>query len=125
MIANHIAAAAPAEKTVMIDAFCGSGGNTIAFALSGRWERVFAIEKDPEELKCAKRNAEIYGVKKKIFFILGDCLDVVKKRFARTGHEAVLFASPPWGGSRFASCEMVVQAQLTLRRPNLHGRSNI
>lgn len=89
--------AAGSEKTTIIDAFAGVGGNAIAFALSGRWERVFAIEKDPETLKCAKHNAEIYGVANKIWWIQGDCLEIIPKRFPGM-KEAVVFASPPWGG---------------------------
>ena len=88
----------PPEKTILIDAFAGLGGNTIAFAKSGRWERVFAIEKDPVVLACAKHNAEVYGVAKKIWWIEGDCLQVVRKRFMGMAKTAVVFASPPWGG---------------------------
>ncbi|KAL2690221.1 trimethylguanosine synthase [Phyllosticta citricarpa] len=96
-IATHIGNAAGSEKTTIVDAFAGVGGNAIAFALSGRWERIFAIEKDAETLKCAKHNAEIYGVANKIWWIQGDCLDIVPKRFPNM-KEAVVFASPPWGG---------------------------
>jgi trimethylguanosine synthase len=99
-IAQHIAKAAPANKTVIVDAFAGAGGNAIAFALSGRWEQIFAIEKNPEVLKCAKHNAEIYGVQSKIWFIEGDCFKVIKDRLKQLGKKAVLFASPPWGGEQ-------------------------
>ena len=98
-IAAHVAEAASARKTILIDAFAGVGGNTIAFAKSGRWERIFAIEKDPVALACAKHNAEIYGVSKKIFWIEGDCLLQMKKRFSQMGKNVVIFASPPWGGN--------------------------
>jgi trimethylguanosine synthase len=70
----------------------------IAFALSGRWEQVFAIEKDAEILKCAKENAKIYGVSKKIWWIEGDCFEIIKNRFKSMGGKMVIFASPPWGG---------------------------
>ncbi|KAF2144606.1 uncharacterized protein K452DRAFT_325140 [Aplosporella prunicola CBS 121167] len=96
-IAQHMATATPDGKTKLIDAFAGAGGNTIAFALSGRWEQIFAIEKDPEALACAKHNAEIYGVAKKIWWIEGDCLDVIPSRFGSM-KDTVIFASPPWGG---------------------------
>jgi len=81
---------------VIIDAFAGVGGNAIALARSGRWERVFAIEKDPKTLKCAKHNAEIYGVANKIFWLAGDCFEAIN-RFAGQKN-TVIFASPPWGG---------------------------
>jgi tRNA G37 N-methylase Trm5 len=95
-IAAHIAESAPKEKTVIVDAFAGVGGNAIALARSGRWERVFAIEKDPKTMKCAKHNAEIYGVSSKIFWLTGDCFDAVN-RFAGNKN-VIIFASPPWGG---------------------------
>lgn len=98
VVASHVAESAPAEKTILIDAFAGLGGNTIAFARSGRWERIFAIEKDPQTLACAKHNAEIYGVSKKIWWIEGDCTQIIKKRFTGMAKTAVIFASPPWGG---------------------------
>jgi trimethylguanosine synthase len=95
-IAAHIAESAPKEKTVIVDAFAGVGGNAIALARSGRWERVFAIEKDPKTMKCAKHNAEIYGVTGKIFWLTGDCFDSIS-RFAGMAN-VMIFASPPWGG---------------------------
>lgn len=103
VIAAYIAEAAPTNKTILIDTFAGVGGNTIAFALSGRWEQIFAIEKDPRALMCAKHNAEIYGVAKKIWWIGGDCFDILKKRLAGTGKNAVVFGSPPWGGPGYIS----------------------
>lgn len=102
-IAKHLAEAAPSRKTVLIDLFGGAGGNAIAFALSGRWEQIFVIEKDPDTMKCAKHNAEIYGVSKKIFWIENDCFKVAAKRFASLGKKAVVFASPPWGGPGYTS----------------------
>ena len=95
-IAAHIAESAPKEKTVIIDAFAGVGGNAIALARTGRWERVFAIEKDPKTMECAKRNAEIYGVSGKIFWLTKDCFEAMG-RFAGNKN-VVIFASPPWGG---------------------------
>ncbi|UPX19493.1 putative diacylglycerol O-acyltransferase tgs1 [Ascochyta rabiei] len=80
-IAAHIAESALKEKTVIVDAFAGVGGNAIALARSGRWERVFAIEKDPKTLKCAKHNAEIYGVANKIFWLAGDCFETIRTSY--------------------------------------------
>lgn len=83
---------------MLIDAFAGAGGNAIAFALSGRWKQIFAVEKDPKTLACAKHNAEVYGVAKKIFWIEGDIFTVLKSRLKSMGKNAVVFGSPPWGG---------------------------
>jgi hypothetical protein len=122
-IAKHVAKIAPAQKTVLIDAFAGAGGSTIQFALSGRWERIFAVEKDPEVLKCAKRNAEIYGVSKKIWWIHGDCFDVLKSRFRGMGKEAVIFASPPWGGEH--TTPVNTHEKLIFCRPWIHLRRHL
>ncbi len=108
-IASRMAAAAPSNATVLLDPFCGVGGNTIAFALSGRWKRVYAIEKDPATLLCAKHNAEIYGVADQITWFEGDCFDILGLHEEKTDNElwqlrvlietqGVVFASPPWGG---------------------------
>lgn len=108
-IADHMAGAAPEQKSIIIDLFCGVGGNTIAFALSGRWKRVYAIEKDAATLACAKHNAEIYGVTDRITFFQGDCFELlgldgtnqenaVLPLQTVVGTYGVVFASPPWGG---------------------------
>lgn len=51
-------------------------------------------------LACAKHNAAVYGVSNKIWWIQGDCFDVLKKRLKAVAKEAVIFASPPWGGEQ-------------------------
>ena len=96
-IAAHIASA-PASKTVLIDAFAGVGGNAIAFARSGRWNQIFAVEKDPKVIECGRHNAEVYGVANKIWWIEGDIFEVIKARFKSVAKKAVVFGSPPWGG---------------------------
>lgn len=93
-----MANACPAEKAILIDCFAGVGGNVIAFALSGRWKRVYAIERDPKILECAIHNAEIYGVHNQISWYQGDCFEVLMKELADLVNHSVIFASPPWGG---------------------------
>jgi len=97
-IAAHLGTGTPDEKAILIDAFAGAGGNTIAFAKSGRWKRVYAIEKDPHVLACAKHNAKVYGVEDLISFYGGDCFDVLKNELKEMAEYSVIFASPPWGG---------------------------
>ena len=105
-IAADVAEAAGPNRSIIVDAFCGVGGNTIAFALSGKWKRVYAIEKDPATLECAKINAEIYGVSGKITWFLGDCFELLSPD-SKSSVSAlrqviqefgIIFASPPWGG---------------------------
>lgn len=78
--------------------FGGAGGNSIAFAKSGRWKEIHVIEKDAATLTCAKHNAKVYGVEDHIIWYYGDCFDILKEIFQSTGDGVILFASPPWGG---------------------------
>ncbi|EJD74635.1 hypothetical protein LOAG_18070 [Loa loa] len=70
-VAAHIADRVVIMKdTIVLDGFAGVGGNCIQFALKGAY--VIALDMDPVRLRCAKRNAEIYGVADRINFI---CID--------------------------------------------------
>ncbi|KAF2849356.1 trimethylguanosine synthase [Plenodomus tracheiphilus IPT5] len=109
-IAAHIAESAPKTSTTIIDVFAGVGGNAIALARSGRWDRVFAIEKDAKTLKCAKHNAEVYGVASKIFWLQGDCFEVMGRFLGVAG--LVVFASPPWGGTEYTSSNIFDLTQM-------------
>lgn len=100
-IADEIALYAPQDKKTIVDAFAGVGGNAIAFALSGHWSMIFAIEKDPTTLECAKHNAKVYGVSKKIVWHQGDVFTILQDRMKPVRSNSVLFASPPWGGPNY------------------------
>ncbi|VDM07101.1 unnamed protein product [Wuchereria bancrofti] len=70
-IAAHIADRVVIMRdAIVLDGFAGVGGNCIQFALKGAY--VIALDMDPVRLRCAKRNAEIYGVADRINFI---CID--------------------------------------------------
>ncbi|RHZ86563.1 hypothetical protein Glove_49g21 [Diversispora epigaea] len=79
---------------VIIDAFCGVGGNAIQFAKT--CQKVIAIDIDETKIICAKNNAQIYGVEDRIEFILGDYFKLIPKLKAD-----VVFLSPPWGGPSY------------------------
>ncbi|KAL2134373.1 hypothetical protein VTI74DRAFT_364 [Chaetomium olivicolor] len=113
-VANKIAEELPSHsysnppKHTIIDLFAGAGGNTIAFALSGKWQHVIGIEKDAATLACAQHNARVYEVDEYITWVHGDSLDFLA-RLKNGGNglapelqvdmsSTVLFASPPWGG---------------------------
>eukprot|EP00123_Amoebidium_parasiticum_P013815 comp22167_c1_seq1/m.32516 comp22167_c1_seq1/g.32516 ORF comp22167_c1_seq1/g.32516 comp22167_c1_seq1/m.32516 type:complete len:672 (-) comp22167_c1_seq1:115-2130(-) len=91
-IAIHIAQRCRAG--VVVDAFCGVGGNAIQFART--CSKVIAIDLDPLKLQCARHNAEVYGVAHKIEFIEGDFLAI-----APTLKADIVFLSPPWGGPEY------------------------
>ncbi|XP_037658739.1 trimethylguanosine synthase [Choloepus didactylus] len=99
-IAEHIAGRVSQsfKCDIVVDAFCGVGGNTIQFALTGK--RVIAIDIDPVKIDLARNNAEVYGVADKIEFICGDFLLLASRLKAD-----VVFLSPPWGGPDYATAE--------------------
>ncbi|EPS45588.1 hypothetical protein H072_416 [Dactylellina haptotyla CBS 200.50] len=99
-IAGHILPPSLAEPQVIIDAFCGVGGNAIQFALSPQCKRVIAVDHDETMLACAMHNAKIYGVEDKIEFRKADFFEFASQW---EGEVAVgtLFLSPPWGGPSY------------------------
>ncbi|XP_004679929.1 PREDICTED: trimethylguanosine synthase [Condylura cristata] len=99
-IAEHIAGRVSQtfKCDIVVDAFCGVGGNTIQFALTGK--RVIAIDIDPVKIDLARNNAEVYGIADKIEFICGDFLLLASHLKAD-----VVFLSPPWGGPDYATAD--------------------
>lgn len=91
-IAIHLAERCKSD--ILIDTFCGAGGNSIQFAFT--CERVFAIDIDPQKIKMARHNAKVYGVEDRIEFIIGDFFCLAEKLFGD-----VVFLSPPWGGPSY------------------------
>nr|XP_022900119.1 uncharacterized protein LOC111413393 [Onthophagus taurus] len=91
-IARHTAQRLKCD--IIIDAFCGAGGNAIQFALT--CNKVIAIDIDSNKIELARNNAEIYGVSNKIEFIVGNFLDL-----AAGLKGDVVFLSPPWGGPSY------------------------
>lgn len=78
----------------IVDGFCCTGANTIAFAK--RDAKVYAIEKDEKRLEMARHNAKIYGMEDKIEFIRGDFLEEAPKIKAQG-----IFLDPSWGGPEY------------------------
>ncbi|XP_068788794.1 trimethylguanosine synthase isoform X4 [Struthio camelus] len=100
-IAEHIAVRVSQSFNcdIIVDAFCGVGGNAIQFALTSK--RVIAIDIDPEKLSLARNNAEVYGVADQIEFVCGDFMVLASDIKAD-----VVFLSPPWGGPDYATAEI-------------------
>ncbi|XP_018121941.1 trimethylguanosine synthase 1 L homeolog isoform X1 [Xenopus laevis] len=99
-IAEHIAnrVRQSCDCGLVVDAFCGVGGNAIQFAKAGN--RVIAVDIDPAKLDFARNNAEVYGVTDQIEFILGDFMVLAPALKADA-----IFLSPPWGGPDYVSAE--------------------
>ncbi|KAL5624749.1 hypothetical protein BROUX41_004809 [Berkeleyomyces rouxiae] len=121
------------SKTVIIDCFGGIGGNSIAFALSGRWEQVICVERDASTIACAQRNAALYGVLPgTISFVHGDSFALLElaatrpkklpKKLRVSPDIAVVFASPPWGGPGYVSDEIFdLSGMQPYNLQDLHG----
>ncbi|CAL1529499.1 unnamed protein product [Lymnaea stagnalis] len=93
-IAAHIAERCQCD--IIVDGFCGAGGNAIQFAFT--CNRVIAVDIDKSKLEMARHNAEVYGVADRIEFIHGDFLQL-----APSLNADVVFLSPPWGGPEYLS----------------------
>uniref|UniRef100_A0A2D4JWU9 Trimethylguanosine synthase n=1 Tax=Micrurus paraensis TaxID=1970185 RepID=A0A2D4JWU9_9SAUR len=100
-IAQHIADRVKLsfDSDIIVDAFCGVGGNAIQFALAAK--RVIAIDIDPVKIQLAHNNAMVYGVADQIEFICGDFM-----KLASSLKADVVFLSPPWGGPEYAAAEI-------------------
>ena len=84
VIANHIANRVVAGKEIgsmlVMDAFCGCGGNTVAYANRPEVALVIAIDVDRAKLKLAANNAAVYNVSAdKIRFIHGNAYDALRR----------------------------------------------
>ncbi|XP_045479961.1 trimethylguanosine synthase-like [Harmonia axyridis] len=82
------------KTNVIIDGFCGAGGNAIQFAFT--CNKVIAIDIDPKKIELARNNAAVYGVLHKIEFMVGDFIQLASE----IEGDAV-FLSPPWGGPSY------------------------
>ncbi|XP_013875836.1 trimethylguanosine synthase isoform X2 [Austrofundulus limnaeus] len=101
-IAEHIALRVDqifSSSQLVIDAFCGVGGNAIQFALTGK--RVLAVDIDPVKLDMARHNAAVYNVAHQMDFLQGDFLQL-----APSLQGDLVFLSPPWGGPDYLSAEV-------------------
>eukprot|EP00210_Caulerpa_lentillifera_P003333 g3180.t1 len=82
------------QNRVILDGFCGVGGNVIQFAKNGHF--VIAIDIDPKRIELAKQNATVYGVQQNVDFIHGDFFQI-----APALQPDVVYLSPPWGGPEY------------------------
>lgn len=87
----------PGGDSVIVDAFCGCGGNAIQFAHYA--SQVVAIDSNAPRLELAKHNASVYGVGEHIDFLAGDVHDVLPA--LRSSSVDAVFMSPPWGGPSY------------------------
>jgi hypothetical protein len=85
-----------ATAPIVVDGFCGVGGNVIQFARAGFL--VVAVDIDWHKLQYAYHNASLYGVQDRILFLHGDFAALAPRLRA----DAILVC-PPWGGVAYQS----------------------
>lgn len=110
------------RSAVVLDAFCGVGGNAIAFART--CQHVITLDTSPTRLALARHNAALHGLAGRIEFVLADfrtfadsqVVSHLMSESAGTGTSEgaasslstgrgrkidVVFLSPPWGGPEY------------------------
>ncbi|XP_050547878.1 trimethylguanosine synthase-like [Daktulosphaira vitifoliae] len=107
ILSTHIALRCPGLYVAM-DPFCGAGGNIIQ--LAKRYKQVIAVDNDANKLEFAKRNAEIYGVREKITFILGDFFEIAET--LKKYKPRVIVTSPPWAALRIRNTKFTVSKNI-------------
>lgn len=118
---------------VLLDAFCGCGGNAIAFAKIPSFTLIVCIDIDRNKLRMAAHNASIYGIPPhKIIFIEANTLAILDNFYRDgvlqfpqhiqpeqpreicdgytiggvdllPGYIDAVFMDPPWGGVEYLS----------------------
>ncbi len=106
VLANALAARFPADT--VLDAGCGAGSCSIAYAKSGA--RVLAVEASAERLADARFNAALAGVAKRIRFVEGDATEAVM-----APAESLVLVDPPWGADWDRTCTPIAALPLLAR----------
>ena len=92
---------------LVLDAFAGAGGNTVAFARAGA--HALGVDCDAARLRAAAANAALYGVRNRCDFVQADwnSLSAAMARHRPRGAcgPDLLFLSPPWGGPDYLGAE--------------------
>ena len=95
VVAQHMAERCRCD--IILDAFCGVGGNAIHFAHT--CSTVLAVDLDASRLRLARHNASVYEVDRYIEWLNTDFFALSPAHV----HADVVFLSPPWGGPEYQS----------------------
>lgn len=90
-------------KGISMDITCGSGMD--AMYLSKYWDSVIAVDISLENLYCAFKNAQNYGVLDKLSFIKNDFNDPIFHQTFKEIYKGKLdfiYSSPPWLGPNYS-----------------------
>lgn len=88
----------------ILDAFCGSGGNTIQFCKY--FDNIISCDIDFVKLQCAQNNCQIYKTEQNVRFVMQDFFSLHKTLNVGDDRKGtniidVIFLSPPWGGINY------------------------
>lgn len=97
-LANFVRACLP-EAKVVLDVFCGGGGNTIQFAK--QFPKVYGVDFSLEHLYCTAQNAKVYEVDDRVYLKYGSWEKICKQQCFKGIEVDCIFASPPWGGPNY------------------------
>ena len=86
------------QPPVIVDIGTGSGCIIISLAKNIAHTKFFAMDKSPQALIVAKKNAKIHQVQKQITFLQGDLLKpILKSKKIKPATEIILTANLPYG----------------------------
>jgi tRNA/tmRNA/rRNA uracil-C5-methylase (TrmA/RlmC/RlmD family) len=85
----------------VLDAFCGSGGNTIQFCKY--FDKVISCDIDFVKLQCAQNNARVYNCLNGCNFLMQDFFQLHNTLNLNDANNGIdlIFLSPPWGGVNY------------------------
>lgn len=89
----------PNDSSIIVDACCGVGGNTVAFSRCINHSSVIGVDTNSTRIACAKHNSKISGAGQFTDFIRDDAINFVS---SLRGAARFVFASPPWGGPGYS-----------------------
>lgn len=108
---------------VVLDCFCGVGGNAIAIAAKLNCQVVVAVDCDPKKINMLRKNSSIYEVARKIECVcddaynllsrLKDCEKVVPNLVSNPYLTDLVILAPPWGGIEYTSSAFDLQTMIT------------
>eukprot|EP01090_Pellita_catalonica_P022002 TRINITY_DN8397_c0_g1_i1.p1 TRINITY_DN8397_c0_g1~~TRINITY_DN8397_c0_g1_i1.p1 ORF type:complete len:240 (-),score=33.54 TRINITY_DN8397_c0_g1_i1:84-803(-) len=105
-LAHH--AAARISCGILLDAFCGCGGNAIQFSFTS--SQVIAGDIDPVKVSMAQHNARIYAAPP-IEFITADFVTLMNSSIIAD----VVFLAPPWGGPAYRDRDEFFLTDIAIR----------
>lgn len=103
--------------SVVVDPFCGAGGDAVAVAMSG--PTVLASDISGSRLELARANADHFGVTGRVHFRVSSAEAAISTALLKH-HDPGLYLDPPWGGTEWAQATMSLDTLFGLI-PDLEG----